>query len=53
MKQLSFFILIFLCFNAFSQAPFITTWKTDNTGASFSSCITIPTTGGDYNYDVD
>jgi surface protein len=33
--------------------PFITTWKTDNPGVSCSSCITIPTTGGGYNYDVD
>ncbi|MCR9052889.1 MAG: BspA family leucine-rich repeat surface protein [Phaeodactylibacter xiamenensis] len=32
---------------------FITTWKTDNPGVSCSSCITIPTTGIGYNYDVD
>lgn len=31
---------------------FITTWKTDNSGTSNSSSITIPTTGGGYNYDV-
>ncbi|WP_044225542.1 T9SS C-terminal target domain-containing protein [Phaeodactylibacter xiamenensis] len=36
-----------------NTAPFITTWKTDNPGVSCSSCITIPTTGGGYNYDVD
>ncbi len=35
------------------QAPFITTWKTDNPGTSCSSCITIPTTDTGYNYDVD
>ena len=36
-----------------AQDPFITTWKTDNPGASCSSCITIPTFGSGYNYDVD
>ena len=35
------------------QAPFITTWKTDNSGTSCSSCITIPTIGTGYNYEVD
>jgi len=36
------------------QAPFITTWKTDNLGSSCSSCITIPTFSGEtYNYEVD
>ncbi|MFN8344055.1 MAG: BspA family leucine-rich repeat surface protein, partial [Spirosomataceae bacterium] len=36
--------------------PFITTWKTDNTGSSGSTNATslrIPTTGTGYNYDVD
>ncbi|MCB9033303.1 MAG: BspA family leucine-rich repeat surface protein [Chitinophagales bacterium] len=33
--------------------PFITTWKTDNTGVSSSTSITIPTTGTGYYYDVD
>lgn len=32
--------------------PFITTWKTDNPGASASNQITIPTTGGGYNYNI-
>ena len=36
-----------------AQAPFITTWKTDNPGASNDSSITIPTEGGGYNYSVD
>lgn len=36
-----------------AQAPFITTWKTNNAGTSCSSCITIPTTGTGYNYSVD
>jgi surface protein/predicted outer membrane repeat protein len=31
---------------------FITTWKTDNPGASDNNQITIPTTGSGYNYDV-
>ena len=33
--------------------PFITTWKTDNTGTSNSDQITIPTTGTGYNYSID
>ena len=36
-----------------AQVPFITTWKTDNLGTSCNSCITIPTSGGGYNYEVD
>ncbi len=31
---------------------FITTWKTDNPGTSGTNQITIPTTGGGYNYDI-
>ncbi|AYQ35902.1 BspA family leucine-rich repeat surface protein [Runella sp. SP2] len=33
--------------------PFITTWKTDNSGTSNATSITIPTLGTGYNYDVD
>src|SRR6056297_832498 len=33
-------------------APFITIWKTDNEGSSNDNQITIPTTGGGYDYDV-
>ena len=33
-------------------SPFITTWKTDNSGTSGDTQITIPTTGSDYNYMV-
>jgi surface protein len=33
--------------------PFITTWKTDNSGTSNTTSITIPTIGTGYNYDVD
>lgn len=34
-------------------APFVTTWQTDNPGSSDDNTITIPTTGGGYNYTVD
>ena len=33
--------------------PFVTTWKTDNTGTSNDNQITIPTTGGGYNFQVN
>ncbi|MGJ8685818.1 MAG: BspA family leucine-rich repeat surface protein, partial [Nonlabens sp.] len=33
--------------------PFITTWKTDNTGSSNATSITIPTLGTGYFYDID
>ena len=51
------FLLLITCHllfagSSYSQA-FITTWKTDNPGTSNASSITIPTTGGGYNYDVD
>ncbi len=36
-----------------ANAQFVTTWKTDNPGASGPTEITIPTTGGGYNYNVD
>lgn len=32
---------------------FVTTWKTDNAGNPSDSTVTIPTSGGGYNYDVD
>ncbi|WP_065188567.1 BspA family leucine-rich repeat surface protein [Shewanella woodyi] len=32
---------------------FVTTWKTDNSGSSNATSITIPTTGTGYSYDVD
>jgi surface protein len=54
------FILFFAVFvmgpskaNAYTAGVFVTTWKTDNAGTSNSTSITIPTTGGGYNYDVD
>ena len=34
------------------QAPFITTWKTDNPGTSGTNQITIPTFGLGFNYDI-
>ncbi len=36
-----------------SESYFITTWKTNNTGPSGDTQITIPTTGTGYNYTVD
>lgn len=40
--------------NCASPRPFITTWKTDNSGSSCSSCITVSTFPGEtYDYDVD
>lgn len=37
-----------------NQAPFITTWQTDNEGTSCASCITIPTFPDEnYDYEVD
>ena len=36
-----------------SLTDFVTTWKTNNSGSSNSTSITLPTTGGGYNYDVD
>ncbi len=49
----TFLIITFSCF-LYSQAPFITTWKTDNAGVSCNTCITIPTYPGEtYNYSVD
>jgi len=33
--------------------PFVTRWNTANSGSSCQSCITIPTTGSGYSYDVD
>lgn len=35
------------------QGEFITTWQTDNPGTSGDNQITIPTTGGGYNYTID
>ncbi len=49
------FLLLLCSFNTlFAQDDFITTWKTDNTGTSCDSCITIPTNPSlTYLYDVD
>jgi hypothetical protein len=44
-------VLQLLSFATHAQA-FITTWKTDNPGTSANNQITIPTTGGGYNYDI-
>ena len=56
MKNLFITIIIsILALQAQSQTPFITTWKTDNTGGSCSSCIKISpnTFNGPLSYDVD
>lgn len=47
------FLLSVICNVLYAQAPFITTWKTDNPGVSGNNQITIPTTGTGYNYDVN
>ena len=52
-KIITTILSIFSCLLLQAQVPFITTWKTDNAGTSCTTCITIPTTGGGYNYDVD
>ena len=52
-KSLILFTFFILSSFVFSQNEFITTWKTDNPGASNNTSITIPTTGAGYNYDVD
>ncbi len=36
-----------------SGRPFITTWKTDNTGETNDDQIEIPTIGGGYDYQID
>lgn len=36
----------------FCENPFVTLWKTDNSGTSNNDQITIPTDGGGFNYDV-
>jgi surface protein len=54
-RYLLFGLLLLSSGIAHSQdRPFITTWKTDNEGASNSTSIRIQTISGDvYNYDVD
>lgn len=49
---LLFCILLGWASGAMAQ-PFITTWKTDNSGTSNNDQITIPTTGSGYNYTVN
>ncbi|MBO6606671.1 BspA family leucine-rich repeat surface protein [Psychroserpens sp.] len=47
-------IFLFITTSISAQNEFITTWKTDNTGPSSDTEITIPTFSGEtYNYDVD
>lgn len=46
-------VLLTISVSTHAQAPFITRWKTDNSGFSNDMSITIPTTGAGYRYDVD
>ncbi|MEM7551502.1 MAG: BspA family leucine-rich repeat surface protein [Bacteroidota bacterium] len=50
-----FFPLLFILFSTgeVNAQAFITTWQTSNPGTSNNDQITIPTTGGGYNYDID
>ena len=41
------------CSCAVDMVPFVTTWKTDNDGVSCNTCVTIPTNGGGYDYEID
>jgi surface protein len=52
MKKLLLLPLLLLPCTLLAQAPFITTWKTNNPGPSNNNQIMIPTAGGGYNYDV-
>jgi surface protein len=52
-KFYAFLIFILsLIYSVSAQDPFITIWKTDNTGTSEDDEITIPTEGSGYDYDV-
>ncbi len=52
--KLQFLLLLFSLHLGFAQAPFITTWVTNNPGTSDSTSITIPTAFGlFYDYEVD
>jgi len=54
MKKIIFLLAMFSVITTVkAQNEFITSWKTDNPGTSTDFQITIPTTGGGYNYDVD
>ena len=53
LKKFSFAVLATLLPFYVAATAFITTWKTDNQGLSNNTSITIPTTGGGYDYDVD
>ncbi len=53
MKAIITTLLCFLIYTSTAQ-DFRTTWKTDNSGSSTATQITIPTFSGEtYNYDVD
>ncbi|UII31098.1 BspA family leucine-rich repeat surface protein [Fulvivirga ulvae] len=54
-KRIIFFIAVTLSAisTAKAQAPFITTWKTDNHGVSNGTSIYLKLGAGSFNYDVD
>lgn len=52
-KLIALRILIVLSIQTLAAQSFITTWKTNNSGTSSDTSITIPTTGTGYLYDVD
>lgn len=53
-KQSLFFTIVIICNNFLFSQNFITTWKTDNSGTSNETSITIPTFPDEtYSYDVD
>jgi gliding motility-associated-like protein len=45
-------LLLFLFPLVINAQPFITTWKTDNTGSTTTTQIEIPTTGTGYDYNI-
>ena len=49
LRVLAGILLLFSAFSVYAQGEFITTWRT----TAVNESITIPTTGGGYNYAVD
>ncbi|MGE9310565.1 BspA family leucine-rich repeat surface protein [Niabella sp. CJ426] len=49
MKKMSFFLLLFLAIEAIGQRPYITVWKTNNSGVSATNQIRVPAEGS-YTY---
>lgn len=49
----TFLFSLLISIQCLAQEPFITLWSTTRGGSTCNSCITIPTIGNGYNYDVD